>query len=488
MKKVLAIDIGASSGRFILISYNDGTFESEEIYRFKNGMKSINGHLSWDFRDLMSNIYNGINVTLLKHKDILSIGIDTWGVDYGLLDENDYLYKNPIGYRDSRCNESANELLKNVDYSYIYKRSGIQYLNFNTIFQLYDDIKKNEKFNSFLLIPDLINFLLTGKKYIELTNLSTTAFYNPISKTIDKDLINLIGLKDDKIPEIIYPSKKVGSLKKELIYDFRLYDVDIVSVGSHDTASAVASLNLKENVAFINSGTWSLLGVELDEPIINEESYKFNFTNEVGLEHKIRFLKNIMGLFIIQELKNDLAKFDGEVSFATLHKEAQEVENNETYIDVNDELFATPGDMLNKYAEYLKKTNQFGQVATRGEVIRSIYESMAFKYKIEFEKLKKITNRNIDTIIVCGGGANATLLNQLIADVLDIEVVTGLSEATIFGNALSQLIYLKEFNSLSEGRAILDKNTAKVHYFPKNIEKYKQKFNKYLSVTGDKIL
>lgn len=483
--KVLSIDIGASSGRFIVTDYDGKKFEKIETFRFINEMKYIDGHERWDFNHLFDEIKKGLRKTLNEFNDIKTIGVDTWAVDYGLLKDNKLEF-NPIAYRDDRNEKAKNDLLAKLGgYNKIYKETGIQLLAFNTVFQLYDDIKNNIKFDKFLLIPDLINNYLTGNQFIELTNLSTTAIYNPIEKKISEEIINTIGLKEEQIPELIYPSCLVGKLKDEFKVN-KESEIEVISVGSHDTASAVASVELDNNTCYLSSGTWSLLGVENDEPIINELSYKYNFTNEIGLEHKVRFLKNIMGLFIIQEIRKDYNELDNKKhSFQEFNDEATKVTNNDIYIDVDDELFSKPRGMLNKYYSYLKKTNQYKGKMTLGEVARSIYESMAFKYVSSLKSLEELINRKINKMIVIGGGNQAKLLNQLIANSLNIDVETGENEATVAGNALAQFIYLKEFKDLKEAREALNKNLKKEIYKPEEVEKFKNKYKKYLEVISN---
>lgn len=483
--KVLSIDIGASSGRFIVTDYDGNKFEKIETFRFLNEMKYIDGHERWDFNHLFEEIKKGLRKTLSEFDDIKTIGVDTWAVDYGLLKDNKLEF-NPIAYRDDRNENAKNDLLTKLGgYNKIYKETGIQLLAFNTVFQLYDDVKNDKKFDKFLLIPDLINYFLTGNQFIELTNLSTTAIYNPIKKTISEEIINTIGLKEEQIPELIYPSCLVGKLKNEFKVN-KESEIEVISVGSHDTASAVASVELDNNTCYLSSGTWSLLGVENDEPIINELSYKYNFTNEIGLEHKVRFLKNIMGLFIIQEIRKDYNELDNKKhSFQEFNDEATKVTNNDIYVDVDDELFSKPRDMLNKYYSYLKKTNQYKGDMTLGEVARSIYESMAFKYVGSLKSLEELINRKINKMIVIGGGNQAKLLNQLIANSLNTDVETGENEATVAGNALAQFIYLKEFKDLKEAREALNKNLKKEIYKPEEIEKFKNKYKKYLEVISN---
>ncbi len=479
MNKVLSIDIGASSGRFILIECNNGNFNAEEIYRFPNGMKTIKGHLRWDIDELFNNILEGLKISLQNHKDIKTLGIDTWGVDYALLDKDGNIIDKPIGYRDSRNKESADKLLKKISYEEIYKESGIQYLDFNTIFQLYDDIQNGIKFDTFLLIPDLLVYLLTGEKRTEITNFSTTGLYNPVERKASKKLLDLIGLDESKISPFVNPSEKVGTIKESIVKELGIYPLDVISVGSHDTASCIACIKLKENSVYLSSGTWSLLGVELNKPNKSKEAFEANFTNEIGLSHTVRFLKNIMGMFIVQELKKDFEISSPNLTFQQLQDEAAQVEENNIYIDVNDKTFAQPGNMSLKYYSYLKDNDEYIDLMSRGEIIRSVYESMAFKYREEFERLEKISNKKLNELVVIGGGKNAKLLNQIIADTLNVTVKTGLGEATIYGNALAQLIYLGEFKSLDEARLALSKSYKEEEFKPLHVGKYENKYFEY---------
>ncbi|HKL72768.1 MAG TPA: rhamnulokinase family protein [Candidatus Onthovivens sp.] len=482
--KVLSLDIGASSGRFIVIEYRRGEFFYEETYRFLNGMEEIDGHLCWNFPHLFNEIEKGLQKTLAQHKDIKSIGVDTWAVDYGKLDRNDKLIANPIGYRDLRNEKAANELLKKVKYFDIYRNSGIQYLDFNTIFQLYSE--KDYDFESILLIPDLINFYLTGNKFSEITNFSTTALYNPLTKEVSKENLKYINLDESKINPLIKHSKRIGFITKELCDKLNIYPLEVVSVGSHDTASAIASINLHEDSCYLSSGTWSLLGVELEEPLICKKTLEANFTNEVGLEDTIRFLKNIAGLFIIQEIKKDYEKINPSITFAQILEEATAVKENNVFIDVDDDVFSTPFKMIEKFNLFLKKTNQYIHDLTIGEMARSVYESLAFKYLENIQHLESLTNKKYTNLIIVGGGVNVTLLNQLIANILNLEVITGLDEATVYGNALAQFIYHQEFSSLKEARKILDLNTKKVKYHPQDNTYYQKQHIKYLQMINSK--
>lgn len=480
--KVLCLDIGASSGRFIVVDYDKFHFSTDETYRFYNGMeKDDNEHLIWNFSKLFDEVKKGLKISLTKYKDISSLGIDTWGVDYGIVDKNGRLESNPYAYRDIRCEKSMEDLLNNIEYKEIYKRSGIQKLSFNTIFQLYDDKLNSRNIDKILLIPDLISYYLTGNKFIELTNLSTTSLYNPIKKEIDEDLLNLIKINKNIFPKIIVPGNEVGYLKDEIVKELDIYKLKIIATASHDSASAIASIPLKKESCYISSGTWSLLGVELNEPIINELSLKNNFTNEIGYNHSIRFLKNIMGLFIIQEYRKSLIERGINISFAEMLNEAKKVKNNEIYIDINDSIFNSPFDMENKLIKYLQATNQKFEL-TIGEMCLAIYESMAFKYFEEFKKLVEITKIDYKEMYIVGGGSNVDLLNQLTSNILNINVIEGEKEATVFGNALIQFISLNEFKDLDEARSILKNDHSYMVYSPMDHDFYIQKYYRYKKI------
>ncbi len=484
--RVLCLDIGASSGRFIVVTYENAHFNTDEVYRFPNAMeKDNNGHLIWNFRKLFNEIKKGLKLSLEKYKDISSLGIDTWGVDYGVLDNNGLLTKNPFAYRDYRCDEAMSKLLDKIKYKKIYERSGIQKLAFNTLFQLYDDNLSKRDVNKILLIPDLIAYFLTDKKCIELTNLSTTSLYNPIKKEIDDELLKLAMVDKKIFPELVLPGEEIGYLKDEIVKELGVYKIKVIATASHDSASAIASIPLKENSCYISSGTWSLLGVELKEPIIDELSYKNNFTNEIGYNHSIRFLKNIMGLFIIQEYRKSLIDRGINITFKEMLESAKATKNNEIFINIDDPLFSTPFDMETKLITYLKNTKQKYEL-TIGEMCLAIYESMAFKYFEEFKKLIEITKKDYKELVIVGGGSNVDLLNQLTSNILNIDVIEGEKEATVYGNALIQFIKLDVFKNLDEARAFLKKDHSYMVYHPQDHEFYLKKYSRYKEITERK--
>ena len=484
--KVLCLDIGASSGRFIVVDYDNLHFITDETYRFYNGMeKGPNNHLIWNFTRLFDEIKKGLKISLTKYKDIVSLGIDTWGVDYGILNKEGKLIDNPCAYRDFRCEKAMNSLLNRIEYKDIYLKSGIQQISFNTVFQLHDDKLNFREIDKILLIPDLIAYFLTGNKYIELTNLSTTSLYNPVKKEIDDEILSYININKSIFPKLIVPGKEIGYIKDEIIKELGIYQIKVIATASHDSASAIASIPLNRETCYVSSGTWSLLGVELKEPIINELSYQNNFTNEIGYNHSIRFLKNIMGLFIVQEYRKSLIDRGINISFKEMVDQAKEVENNDVFIDINDLIFNEPFDMENKLKKYLKLTNQKDDLSI-GEMCLAIYESMAFKYLEEFKKLVDITKINYKEMYIVGGGSNIALLNQLTSNILNINVIEGEKEATVYGNALIQFISLKQFSDLNEARSILKKDHSYMIYKPQNHDFYIKKYLKYKEIVGRK--
>jgi len=472
--KTLSIDIGAGSGRFIVVDYspNNG-FLIEEIYRFTNGMTAKDSHLYWDIKNLMREIIIGLQKSFAMHKDIASIGVDTWGCDYVLFSNE--IPDLTLAYRDERCAKAQEQLLNKVSYNLIYKETGIQNLPFNTIFQFYDDELCSRQFSHCLMIPDFINYCLTGKMYLEITNFSTTALYNPKTKATSSVLLDYLDLPF-KFSRLIAPSKVIGELSVELQKQYNLPSVPVISVASHDTASAVAAMKLTPETMFLSSGSWSLLGVELPEPLINKKSYAANFTNEVGVEDRICFLKNVGGLFVIQELVKDYnLTHKHHITYAEIERKVQKKALNiDFFIDLNDALLQTPGHMMQKIKKYFKKTRQ---VKPRSfiSLMQGIYFSLVLAYAQEKKTLEAIVGTKFKRLVVVGGGSKSAFLNQLISDVLDVEVETGSSEATALGNAIAQFIGLKVFKNLDEAREAI-KLTSTIYHRQKNYEKEIEKY------------
>lgn len=482
MKRVLALDLGASSGRGVVISYHDGSFEMDEIHRFENGFILEQGHLAWDADTLYGAIKASIQKATAKYSDILSVGIDSWAVDYVLLDKGGKAIRNPFAYRDYRNEKAREALLRKTNYRRIYMHSGIQNLTFNTIFQLYDDLNNRVPFSSFLMLPDYFNYLLTGKKAMELTNFSTTALYNPVKRELSAFNSDLINLPRSVLSPLVYPNRILAPLSKEAMEETGSYPIQVISVGSHDTASAIASMHLDENSCYLSSGTWSLLGAELPNPVINDAGYWNNFSNEIGLDHSVRFLKNITGLFVIQELYKELRAEDPSLTYQKMQERAFGLKRNRFWIDVNDPRFGTPGGMKEKIQGYLEKTGQAKRALKWEELARAVYESMAYRYVEEFDVLKDIAGKDFTKMILVGGGSELHPLNQMIADTLHLEVEIGEKEGSVYGNALSQYLALGVFKDLKEAREALYKSHPHILYKPGE-KNYQTGYDRYLKAT-----
>ncbi len=451
MKKVIAVDLGATSGRVMVITHNNHRFSLEEIARFPNRTYTDKkGYLRWDFSYLLSNVKEGIFAALEKHPDVSSIGIDTWGVDYGLLKDEE-LVADPICYRDLHSFASQEKILSEVPFSSIYSLTGIQNLHFNTIYQLAADPTDFSNVNDLLLVPDLIAFFLTGAKKMEETNASTTSLYLRNEGKISEQLLSLAHVPPSIFPPMIHAGEMYGYLKEEYAPSSLKKRIPVIAAPTHDTASAVLGAAGVGNFAYISSGTWSLIGTELQEPIMNEQSRAYNFTNEIGYGHTIRFLKNTMGMFLLNEIRNDYKKKGLDIKVEDIVPLAEKAKDVGFYLDVDDPLFEQPGDMLSKLNQYLKQ-NHCDVVLSIGETIKLIYRSMAKKYNAIIKQLEELAHIKMDSILIVGGGNQASLLNQYIADECNIDVITGASEATIMGNALAQFIALKEIASVEEGR------------------------------------
>ncbi|MCR5670357.1 MAG: rhamnulokinase [Butyrivibrio sp.] len=450
MKYYLAIDIGASSGRHILSYLEDGRIRYEEIYRFYNGMDEKNGHKVWDTKRLFDEILAGMKKCAESGRIPVSMGIDTWGVDYVLLDENDKILGNSYAYRDGRTEGMDGEVYKIIPEKDLYARTGIQKAIFNTIYQLMA-VKKHEphcleKAASLLMIPDYLNFLLTGVKKQEYTNATTTQLVDPKTNEWDAELIEKLGFPSKLFKKLSMPGTYVGELSREII-DKVGFNCIVVLPATHDTGSAVMSVpNTSDDVLYISSGTWSLFGCELEKADCSEKARSANFTNEGGYDHRYRFLKNIMGLWMIQSVKKEFEEgyeFPGKTgsedySFANLCEMAEK-ENIDSVIDAGRDVFLAPKSMIVAVKEECKRTGQQVPVSP-WEISRVIYRSLAECYKNAAKELEEITGKHFDTINIVGGGSNADYLNRLTAKETGKTVAAGPSEATAIGNIGAQMI------------------------------------------------
>ena len=432
MKYYLAIDIGASSGRHIIGYMDNGELKLEEIYRFKNGPVSFNNHLIWDIDYLFDEVKEGIKIAIEKYKDIVSMSIDTWAVDYVLLENDKTIY--PVyAYRDDRTDLSVKEVSKIMKYEDMYKITGCQFQKFNTVFQLYRDKMEGrlDKATDFLMIPEYLIYRLTGKKVKEITNASTTGIYDYNKKEYSDVIIDKLGLKKSLFKEVIGSYETVGYFTKE-IEDEVKGNILVKLCATHDTGSAVEGIKLKDNSIYISSGTWSLLGVKRDELLISDESFKYNYSNELGPTY-VRLQKNIMGLWITQNLKKELNK-----GFVELADMAEESTYNELF-NVNDDRFFSPTNTKDSIIGYFKEKNMELPKNDK-DIIRSTYRSLAYSYKEAIDELETITNNKYDYLYIVGGGAQNKFLNKCIMEFIkNKEIIILPIEATSIGNLHVQM-------------------------------------------------
>lgn len=477
---VVAIDIGASSGRAIVGHYNNGQLTLDEVHRFENEIKPVDGALRWDVPYLLSQIHVGLQKAAGKY-NVVSVGIDTWGVDFGLIDKKGDLMELPVSYRDSRTNGSVESMASIMDLDDLYQMTGNQIMEINTLFQLMSLKEQSpdiyEEIDKVLLMPDLFNYLLTGEMRTERSIASTTQLTHPVSKDWNKELMSLLDINPTLFPEIVNEGHRLGFIKES----FDLPDVEVINVCSHDTASAVVSVPSHQDFLFVSCGTWSLIGTELETPVLNEHAKKYNLTNESGHAHTTRFLKNATGLWIIQELKRQYESEGLVYSYEMITTMAQRETPFQCLIDTDMEIFATPGDMRQKITAYAKSTNQIIP-ETPGQLFRCVYESLAFKYKYTFLEIIESVGKEFDTVNILGGGSKSSLLCQMVSDASGMRVSAGPHEATAIGNIVQQLMAQGVIATVADAREWL-KETMDIHiYYPQKPDEWDQQFSRYLSL------
>ncbi|MFV0342708.1 MAG: rhamnulokinase [Anaerocolumna sp.] len=451
-KYYLAVDIGASSGRHILGTLDDGKISLQEIYRFENGMVNKDGHLCWELDRLFIEIKNGLKKCKEIGKIPVSMGIDTWGVDYVLLDEKDQIIGNTCGYRDKRTTGMDLKVYESISEDLLYERTGIQKQIFNTIYQLMavktQDPNHMEQADCLLLIPDYFNFLLTGNKLTEYTNATTTQLVNPLTKDWDDTLIETLGYNRNMFKKISMPKTVVGNFL-DTIKEEVGFDCEVILPATHDTGSAVLSVPANDDdYLYISSGTWSLMGIERMEADCSKESKLDNFTNEGGYDYRFRYLKNIMGLWMIQSVRHEL---NDSYSFAELCELATKSNDFKSRVDVNAEVFLSPNNMTEAIKAYCKDTNQ-EVPETVGEIAAVIYNSLSESYAQAIKELEELTGKTYARIHIVGGGANADYLNELTAKTTNKPVFAGPTEATAIGNILAQMLKANDFITIEKAR------------------------------------
>ncbi len=486
MKRVLAFDFGASSGRAILGKFENGKIELEEVHRFSNDPVSVGGTTYWDVLRLFYEIKQGI-IKAKQAGGFDSIGIDTWGVDFGLLDEFGCLLENPIHYRDTRTVGMIEEAEKYISKREMYDITGIQFMELNTVFQLLALKKERphmlERTDKMLFMPDLFAYMLTGEKNTEYSIATTSQMIDLKTNSWSEKLLDDLGIRKDIFAPIVKSGTKVGFLSKEICEECGVESVPVIAVCEHDTQSAISAVPCPEgDFAFISSGTWSLFGTELDKPVVNDTTYEINVTNEGGYDFSTGFLKNIIGLWLIQESRRQWAREGVSYSYAELEKLALEAEPFKCFIDPDAPEFVPHGNLPERVREYCRKTNQYVP-ETVGEIMRCIYESLAMKYRETFDKIKECTGKDYPVIHVIGGGTKDTLLCQLTANSCGCEVKAGPIEATVLGNLAVQLISHGEIKDIKEAREIIASSENVVTYIPQDAEVWSANFEKYKEAT-----
>lgn len=485
MKKVLSFDFGASSGRAMLATLEDGKINMKEIHRFSNDPVIVRGTMYWDVLRLFFEIKSGITKAL-SEGGFDAIGIDTWGVDFGLLDKKGNLLANPVHYRDTRTEGVWEKVFEIIPKDELYSRAGMQFMRFNTIYQLMY-LKLNEpemlaRAEKMLMMPDLFAYMLTGEMKEEATIASTSNMLDPTTKDWDKELINRLGYPEKLFAPIVKPGSVYGMLSDEICEELGCAKVPVIASAGHDTASAVAATpSITDDFVYISCGTWSLFGIESDTPILTPKAAQANFTNEGGFNDTTRFLKNIMGLWLIQESRRQWRREGTEVGFDVLEQEALASEPFKCFVDVDDPMFETAGNLPGRVCKYCEKTGQYVP-KTRGEIMRCIYQSLAMKYKYTFNALEGLGNRKYNSINILGGGIKDKLLCQMTADACNVDVLAGPTEATVMGNISIVFHALGELEDFAAIRKAVSASTELKYYKPQNNAEWEDAYKRYIDV------
>ena len=466
----IAFDLGATSGRCVLGELTaDGRIMTTELTRFPNQMMTISGHLYWNIYTLYEELKHGLLEAARMNIKPASIGIDTWGVDYACIAYDGSVINLPYAYRDSQTIGASDRFFKNVmSSSQLYGLTGIQHLDFNTVFQLNEHRNDFSHLNAtkFVFLPDALGYMLTGNIVTEYTIASTGSLIDASKQDLDKQILDNLGLDISRFGKIVMPGHIIGNLKSEIAEETGLGTVPVIAVAGHDTASAVAAIpTLDKNFAYLSSGTWSLMGIETDTPVINETTERYNITNEGGVEGSVRLLKNITGMWIVEQCLK-LWKFEGTIYTYAQMVELAENSNTVCLIDPDDSSFTAPANMVAAIDEYCRATNQSIPI-THGEYIRSIFESLARKYATTLDVFRSLSEYPIERLHVIGGGSRNAFLNQLTADACGIPVIAGPVEATALGNIMIQAIASGAVKNLAEMRKIIADNIETITYYPK---------------------
>lgn len=486
-KAYLAIDLGASSGKVIVGTYDGHRISVQEVHRFPNGAVSEAGSLRWPIRRLFREIQTGIGKALqLYGNQLVSIGVDTWGIDYALLDGDDELIEHPYHYRDMRTTGIMDRVVDSLGAEYLYNQASVQFMEMNTLFQLIAAKEQTpqiyRKANSLLFIPDLINFWLTGSKLTDKTLASTSQIYDTRLHTWAYALLEKLDLSGELLQDLYEPGYQIGALRSSIIKDHDTSNIRVVLTGTHDTASAVAAVPANTaDWGFLSSGTWSVLGVETSEPIINLEALRMRLGNETGVYGTVRPLKNVSGLWLLQEAKRIWSERGMRFDYENLNELAIRAEPFSSLINPDDTVFLKPGDVPSRIREYCYRTNQ-NQPSSEGQVVRTILEGLALRYRTVLDDIDYAVGRECKKIHIVGGGAKNELLNQFTANATNRPVVAGPFEATAIGNILVQLIAHGEVSSLQEARELSYSSFDRVEFEPQHTSAWSEAYEQFCTV------
>jgi len=486
-KSFLAFDLGATSGRSILGTLIDGRLQMKELTRFPNQMIQIGEHFQWNIYSLFESLKEGLAAVKNEGVEIASIGIDTWGVDFALLAADGSILGAPYAYRDPHTDGAPERYFKIFPRKEVYNLTGIQVMNFNSLYQLFALKEANNSLlaaaTELLFIPDALGYLLTGNKVVEYTIASTSQLLNPCTKKFEAILLEKAGVSPSLLGDIVMPGHVVGTLTDVLAEESELGKVPVVAVAGHDTASAVAAVPAEnERFAYLSSGTWSLMGIEVKDAIINEDTFALNFTNEGGIEGTTRVLKNITGMWLLEQCLKEWKKEGISYAYEKLVHMAESAPAFRSLIDPDHISFANPVSMTKAITDYCKSTGQ-DVPSNHAEFVRCIFESLSLKYKFILGKLKSLAPFAIEKLHVIGGGSKNPLLNQWTSNSIGLPVIAGPSEATAIGNIMIQAKAAGCVDSLQEMRQIIRESVPLDEFAPENADVWKEAYQKFLGIT-----
>lgn len=486
-----AVDLGATSGRTILGTLSDGKMEMKEVTRFANPIIETGGHCYWDIYALYLEIVKGLKKMAQEGVAIESIGIDTWGVDFVMVGKDGAFLRNPYCYRDPHTVGAPEEYFTHIPRERVYELTGIQFMNFNSLFQL-STLHRNhcsalEAADKILFVPDALSYMLTGEMVTEYTIASTSQILNPRTKEMEKELLDVVGVKKEQFARFVFPGEKIGTLTPEVQKLTGLGAVPVIAVAGHDTASAVAAVPARnERFAYLSSGTWSLMGIEVKDAIINKDSFEKNFTNEGGIEGTTRFLKNICGMWLLEQCRREWSAAGNDYSYPELIAAAEAAPAFRSIINPDAPCFANPASMTEAIRNYCRLTGQ-PEPQSHGELTRCIFESLPLRYRQVFGYLQEMAPFPIECLHVIGGGSRNNLLNQNTCNAVGVPVLAGPSEGTAIGNIMIQAKAAGDVSDITAMRALIASSIELGSFTPCDKEVWDEAYDRYLSVYREDI-